>query len=237
MATDFDRQIILDLLLTPTTFALEVLGMGAAALAGLDVIGPWGYLVGIGGVLGGIGWGITRVILNPEKVVGDSMQKKKDRRLKAKDLELDAFDKKLTDHKDWEVRASFRELRAIYKEFLRLSGTIMDALREEMEEQFMELFDTCFKSLGRAHDNLLSVRQMEVDRIKRPFLDRRAKTMASIKVSIDQMTTFVTGIAEASDTKDDTAMNGLHDSLRDNLNIMKAVDDEMSDFMTSKTYE
>lgn len=235
--TKFDLNVILDMFLTTTTFTLVAVGMGAAALAGFEMIGSWGYLVGLASVLGSIGWGVTKVAMNPDKAVEESLSKRRERELKAKEEALNAFDKKLTDNQDWDVRRPFREMRAVYNEFRRLYPSIMEGMREEMERQYMELFDTCLSSLSRAHDSLMSIRAMEVDRVKKPLLDRRNKAIQNVRDSIEQMTSYVTGIAEADDKNDELAMTDLHASFQSNLDVLREADEEMRDFMSSKVAE
>lgn len=230
MATEFDRHVVVDLLLTPVSFAMEMVGLTLAALSALDILGGWGYVAGLACALGSLGWGITRIILNPDKVVGESLQKRRDRLEKEKKSKLDEFEELLTENKDWEVRRPFRELVAIRNEFIKLHPSINESLQNEIEEQFTELFDTCVKLLQGAHGHLLTIRETEVERIKAPFLKRRASALKKVAGSVEHMTNVVAGIAEDNEDDQGKSMAVLQDDLKVKLDMMRAVDQEMEKF-------
>jgi exonuclease VII small subunit len=175
------RKVISELFLAPSVVLPIVGGISAGLLSWAS--GGSTYLSGaaIAGVLGGIGWMLTRMVFKVEDITEAAMGAQLDKKLRQENAELDALAAKLRtdrDHRTQDYLTLLRSLRADFETEAAEHGAhfrsaqvrekvsqIFHAAVEQLEESY-KLWERSQKLSGDAQNRLLHQREQVLKEIE-----------------------------------------------------------------------
>ena len=132
---DVRRKVLLDLFASPSTLIPIVGGASTLILSWALGGGAAWNIVGMAGILAGLGWFGTRIILGLEKITADAYEYLRSQQIRKQQENLDQLDRKLRKDRDPRTQESLCELRTVYVRFVEdvKSGKISSAAGDVVE--------------------------------------------------------------------------------------------------------
>ena len=145
---DVRKKVLLDLFASPGTLLPTVGGLSALILSWAMDGGAALNFIGLAGILGGVGWFVTRLILDLENITNRAYDYVHAQKVKQQEESLDELDARLRKDRDPRTEECLRRLRDLYGTFVEdvRSGKITRGT-QEVTEIVDELFRTCVGQL------------------------------------------------------------------------------------------
>ena len=149
---DVRKKVLLDLFASPSTLIPIVGGASMLMLSwALDGGAVWN-LVGMAGILGGLGWFATRIVLGLEKITADAYEYLRSQQVRKQQENLDQLDHKLCKDRDPRTQESLRELRTVYAGFVEdVKSRKISAAAHDIVDIVDEMFVGAVGQLERSY--------------------------------------------------------------------------------------
>ena len=221
------RKVISELFLAPSVVLPIVGGISAGLLSWAS--GGSSYLTGaaIAGVIGGVGWMLTRMVFKVEQITESVMQAELDRDLRRESAELDELAKKLRtdgDHRTQDYLTLLRAVRTDFEEAARRPDVRARSAR--IREQVSQVFQAAVEQLRESYRQWeLSENLVGTSREK--ILQNRELTLKEIESTIDRLQHSVEQFKDliASDQKVDLA--SMREELEETMRVAKRTEERM----------
>lgn len=189
------RTVISELFFAPSVVLPIVGGISAGMLSWAT--GGISYLTGaaVAGVLGGLGWMMTRMIFQVESITEKAMQAEFEKKLRDESRLLDALASKLRtdrDHRTQDYLTLLRSLREEFEEVANKQGTqfrsaqvrekvglVFGAAVDQLQQSF-RLWDLSENLVGSARDKILADRELVLGEIE-ATIDRLQGTVQQFR--------------------------------------------------------
>ena len=181
------RKVISELFFAPSVVLPIVGGLSAGLLSWAS--GGSAYLTGgaMMGLLGGVGWMLTRMIFKVEDITEKAMQAELQKRVDEEARELDDLALQLRtdrDHRTQDYLTLLRSLRDQFEESANESGALMRSAR--IREQVGQIFEAAVEQLRHSY-RLWELSENLVGTARETVLTNREHALAEIEVTIERL--------------------------------------------------
>lgn len=181
------RKVISELFFAPSVVLPVVAGLSAGLLSW--AVGGAGILTGAAliGVLGGVGWMLTRLIFKVEDITEQAMQVELDKRLQRENLYLDQLAQQLEtdrDHRTQDYLTLIRSLRSEFENAAQQSGAQFRSA--QIREQVSQVFQVVVQQLQQSF-RLWQLAESLNGESRRKVLADREKVLFEVEQTIDRL--------------------------------------------------
>ncbi len=181
------RKVISELFFAPSV-VLPIVGGISAGLLSWGV-GGVGLLSGAAviGILGGVGWMLTRIIFKIEVITDQAMQVELDKRLQSENQQLDALARRLQtdrDHRTQDYLTLLRSLRRDFESAVHQPGVQFRSaqVREKVSQVFVAVVDQLQQSY-----RLWELSEQVKGKSRDTILADRERVLQEVEVTIDRL--------------------------------------------------
>lgn len=221
------RRVYSELFLAPSVVLPIVGGISAAMLAWAS--GGNGYLGAAGavGILGGIGWMLTRIIFKVEAITEDAMRFVQSHREQEDQKRLDELAATLALGRDHRTQDYLTLLRSLRKDFqLTASQPGIQARSAKVGEQVGLVFEAAVEQLRHSH-SMWELSQQLRGEARQKILASREQVLTEIGVTVDRLQASVHQFKELvrRDKKSDLA--SMREELEATMRVARRTEERM----------
>lgn len=221
------RKVISELFFAPSVVLPIVGGVSAGLMSwaggGVEALS----LAALGGVLGGIGWMVTRIIFQIETITESALQLQLQQRIKAESVQLDELMGQLRADGDPRTQNYLSLLRSLRDEFWTFSNRPnLQQRSATLRERVGDVFDA---AVGQLRETLRLARlAASLDGEARTLLvARRESAMLEIQNTIDQLRTVVSEYQDIAPDQPLTDLKSMREELEASIRVAKRTEDRM----------
>lgn len=226
MDKEIRKKVLLDIFGDPVTLIPVVGGLSALLLSWATGGGAVLTFLGLGGILGGIGWLATRLIFGIEQLTEDAYKEMQQQKEQRRERELDDLDTRLVnsgrDPRDQNALRSLRAMEAQLRQHQK-DGTANSMIVEKLDE----LFKGCVTQLKHRADLYDTSRSLSGEP-KRKVLDERQRVLEEVEKSVGLYGTSIEQMKTLKLKSDVENLSEKRDELERSLEIAKRVEQRMS---------
>jgi paraquat-inducible protein B len=192
------RKVISEFFFAPSVVLPIVGGISAGLLSWAS--GGSSYLTGAAllGILGGVGWMLTRIIFKVEDITEQAMQAELDQRLREENERLDALARQLRsdrDHRTQDYLTLIRSFRSEIEDAAQQTGLkyrsaqirekvsqVFEAVVEQLQQSY-RLWELAEKLTGNSRDKILGDRELVLQEVE--------TTIERLRSTVDQFDRLV----------------------------------------------
>ena len=228
------KRIIIELLITPMT-VIPALAGGTLLLL-CEVIGGYSAFFGFSGLVIAAGAFATNLVLNFDNVSKRAIRQQQKQTTDKKERELDNLDRRLAKTSDDQDENALRNLRVLYKSFCSdvEGGKLSENVPPQMLDSIDELFDTCVEKLERSYEIYKTAEKM-TGRLNRDLVDQRNKIISDVETSVHNLADVINEARALKFKNEDDDLRQLQKKLASQLEVAKATEDGMADFMNANS--
>ena len=233
MDKEIRKKVLLDIFADPATLIPVVGGASVLMLAWAASAGPLLTFLGLGGILGGIGWLGTRLIFGIEKLTEDAYKEQQKQKQDRRERELDDLDTRLVSSgRDPRDQNALRSLRAMQVQ-LRQENKADSSIVEKLDE----LFNSCVTQLKYCADMYDASKSLSGEG-KKKILAERERVLIEVEKSVEFYGTTLEQIKTLQLKSNGENLSEKRDELERSLAIAKRVEERMSGIgRTDKPYD
>ncbi len=229
------RKVLTELFLAPSVVLPIVGGISAGLLAW--AAGGNGYLAGasLAGVLGGLGWMVTRIIFQVESITEEAMRYEQQKRIDAERSRLDELAARLTRDRDHRTQDYLTLLRSLRDDFMETAGQPGVQLRSSrIREQVDLVFGAAVEQLQQSF-RLWELSESLAGESRKKVLMNREQVLAEIAATVDRLQSTVSQFRELvrKDKKIDLA--SMHDELDATMRVARRTEERMREIEHSSS--
>lgn len=226
------RKVISELFFAPSV----VLPIVAGATAGLLAWATGSsYLSGaaIIGILGGVGWMITRLIFRVEAITEDVMRVDFEEKRRLENQRLDELARHLRTDRDHRTQDYLTLLRSLRNDVERLADDSGIRMRSaNVREKIDQVFHAAIEQLGESF-KLWELSENLVGDARKKVLQNREQVLQEVQATIDRMNSAVTQFKELMRREDKVDLSSMADELDATLRVAKRTEERMREIDTS----
>ena len=195
------------------------------------------YLTGaaIAGVLGGVGWMLTRMIFQIESLTEEAMQAQLDAALRTENEELDELARKLRTDRDHRTQDYLTLLRSLRADFEEASHTPGKKIRSaQVREQVGQVFRAAVSQLQQSY-KLWELSENLVGDTRNKILEDREQVIGEIETTIDRMNEAIKQFKSLMQTDGNIDLAKMRDELDATMKIAKRTEERMRDIEQPQT--
>lgn len=218
---ELKRKVMIDTLLTPTTLVLGTIG-AVGLLFGWALSSAATVVVGVLGLLGAAGTSVTSFFSNFDEMADRAVKAYKLQEIQEKETALDELDANLKKDRDPRDQTYLREIRAVYKTFLKdiAEGKYCDYVTNDTLKQLEEMFQAVVASLKYSYDLWEDSNEASGD-VRKRILQEREHVITEVGASVERMTASISNIRALSFKSKKEDLRDMRDRLKDNLEIAR----------------
>lgn len=235
----FQRRYLYTIATSKSATVLYIAGLGAL-VGGLVAGAPLVAFGGGVGLLVNLGIGVTR-FLNDDGVLAQATLRTLEKEdADARDAELDALERALTEHRDVKASQLLRTLRELARPFqLARSGandTLLAHVPSHIAVDIASNVDHLFLECERTLRKILALAAQEAALTSRAaktaYRSRTAALLAQVEQSVTQLSSITQSVQSlGSDAHGDTELARVQQELQTSLDIARRVDEHMTEFV------
>src|SRR6056297_2853346 len=222
------RKVLIDLFASPGTLVPIVIGLSALMYSWAVGGVPAANGVGLMGILGGVGFFASRLVLGLEGMTKRAYEALLQSRQQQQDHSLDELERRLYGDQDHRTETVLRRLRELHRTFTascrqQTVVAMHHAVIGQVEQIFnasvgqlrrsLELFQVSQKLTGKAQQDILSERE----RVIREVIETRDH----LSITIEQFQSFVT-------RRNQSELSQLRDELDETLKVAQRTEERMA---------
>ncbi len=224
------RKVISELFFAPSV-VLPIVGGISAGLLSWASAGST-YLTGaaIAGVLGGVGWMVTRMIFKVEDITEQAMQAQLDKEVADEKERLDELASLLRsdrDHRTQDMLTLLRSLREDFEKAAHSPGLQFRSAR--VREQVGQVFSTAVEQLRHSY-RLWDLSQKLSGKSRDKVLADRESVIDEIEATVDRLRESVQQFHQITKNNDGVDLASLRDELDATMRIAKRTEQRMREF-------
>ena len=227
------RKVVSELFLAPSVVLPLVGGFSAALLSWAT--GGNSYLTGAAmvGILGGLGWMLTRMVFKVEEITEDVMQAELDKRLRDENAALDQLALQLRQDRDHRTQDYLTLLRALRDDFEKLAQKPgLQVRSSRVREQIGLVFGAAVEQLHRSF-RMWELSENLVGRARDKILDDREQVLAEISATVDRLQATVDQFRELVKTDDTVDLAAMREELEATMRIARRTEERMRELEQS----
>ena len=227
------RKVISELFFAPSVL-LPIVGGLSAGLLSWAMSGSGSLtLAAAAGILGGLGWMMTRIIFKVESITEDAMRFEQEQRIKAENEQLDRLMQQLKSDSDERTQDYLILLRSLRDDFLMHTnqpGVQMRSAR--VREQVSAIFSAAVEQLGNSF-KLWELSESLGGGARRKVLANREHVLQEISATVERLQVAVTQIKDLirQDKKVDLA--SMREELEATMRIAQRTEEKMREIENS----
>ncbi|RMF40332.1 MAG: hypothetical protein D6753_11905 [Planctomycetota bacterium] len=221
------RKVISELFLAPSVLLPIVGGVSAAVLSWAT--GGSSYLNGaaIAGILGGIGWGLTRLIFHVERITERILQAEIERQKAEENRRLDALAAKLRMDRDPRTQDYLTLLRSLREDLEQAAKQPGIQFRSApIREQVGRIFKVAVDQLSYSY-RLWELSQQLTGEAREQVLADREQILDEIAQAIDRLRGTVQHFQRLVATSDEQDLRSLNAELEQSLEVARRTEQRM----------
>lgn len=227
------RKVISELFFAPSVLLPIVGGLSAGMLSW--AMGGNGSLTlaAVAGVLGGLGWMMTRIIFKVESITEDAMRFEQEQAIKAENEQLDKLMQQLAADHDERTQDYLILLRSLRDDFqVHTSQPGVQMRSAKIREQVGAIFNAAVEQLGNAY-KLWELSENLGGDARRKVLANREQVLHEVSTTVDRLQVAVTQIKEmiSQDKKVDLA--SMREELEATMRIARRTEEKMREIENS----
>lgn len=227
------RKVISELFFAPSV-VLPIVGGISAGMLSWAMGGNATLTMGaIAGILGGLGWMMTRIIFKVESITEEAMRFEQEQAIKAENAKLDKLMQQLTSDKDERTQdylILLRSMRDDFQNHTNQPGVQMRSAR--VREQVSTIFNAAVEQLGHSY-KLWELSESLGGEARRKVLANREQILKEISETIDRLQVAVSQIKDmiSQDKKADLA--SMREELEATMRIARRTEEKMREIENS----
>jgi paraquat-inducible protein B len=220
------RKVISELFLAPSVVLPIVGGISAGMLS-------WAsgnsYLAGAAmvGILGGVGWMITRMIFKVEDITENVMQAELDKRLRDEEATLDLLARQLRtdrDHRTQDYLTLLRSLRGEFEKVAKQPGVQIRSAR--VREQVSLVFSAAVDQLRQSFQ-MWELSENLVGEARNQILGRREQVLNEIGITVERLEATVERYKQLIKTDQKVDLAQMREELEATMRIAQRTEERM----------
>lgn len=225
---DVRRKVLLDLFASPSTLLPIVGGLSTLILS-------WAFggstalnLLGVAGILGGMGWFATRLILGLEDITSKAYEFVHNQQQQKQEEALDDLDGRLRRDRDPRTQGCLRQLRDLYGRFVEdvKSGKINRGTHEILEI-VEELFRTSVAQLESSYQLWQTARKLTGD-AKNEVLRQREEAVTEVDDTIRHLGKTIEQFLSFTRKKNKDNLGRLRNDLDEAMRVARRTEERMA---------
>lgn len=221
------RKVISELFFAPSVVLPIVGGISAGLLSWAT--GGSSYLTGAAviGVLGGVGWMLTRMIFKVEDITESAMQAELDKRARDERRELDRLAEQLRtdrDHRTQDYLTLLRSLRGEFEEAAHRPGTKFRSA--QVREQVSLVFRAAVEQLQRSF-RLWELSENLAGKARDEVLADRETVLSEVQATVDRLSSTVTQFEQLMKSDNNADLATMREELETTMRIAKRTEERM----------
>ena len=227
------RKVISELFLAPSVLLPIVGGISAGllswAMGGIGLL----TLAAAAGILGGLGWMMTRIIFKVESITEDAMRFEQEQRIQAENEQLDRLMQQLKSDSDERTQDYLILLRSLRDDFqMQTSQPGVQMRSARVREQVSAIFNAAVEQLGNSY-KLWQLSESLGGEARRKVLANREQVLQEVSTTVDRLQVAVTQIKDliSQDKKVDLA--SMREELEATMRIARRTEEKMREIENS----
>jgi len=227
------RKVIAELFFAPSVVLAIVGGMSAGMLSWAMGGNSSMTMAAAAGILGGIGWMMTRIIFKIESITEGAMRFEQEQAIKAEKKQLDELEQRLIgdgDDRTQDYLTLLRSVREDFQETASQPGVQMRSAR--VREQVNAIFNATIDQLRHSY-KLWELSQSLSGEARRKIMVSREGVMKEIGATVDRLHTTVLQFKELirEDKKVDLA--SMREELEATMRVARRTEEKMREIENS----
>ncbi len=221
------RKVISELFFAPSVVLPIVGGISAGMLSWAMAGDATLTLAGVAGILGGLGWMMTRIIFKVESITEGAMRIEQEQMIKAENAKLDQLMQQLISDKDERTQDYLILLRSLRDDFqVHTSQPGVQMRSARVREQIGAIFYAAVEQLGNSY-KLWELSQNLGGEARRKVLANREQVLEEVSATVDRLQVAITQIKELirQDKKVDLA--SMREELEATMRIARRTEERM----------
>lgn len=221
------RKVISELYFAPSV-VLPILGGIAAGLwswtSGGSIILSGAAALGI---LGGVGWMVTRMIFKVEDITEAAMQAQRDRQLRLENVALDELASRLRTDRDHRTQDNLTLLRSLRSDFEAIADqTGIRFQSAQVREQVGHVFGAAVQQLERSF-RCWELSQKLSGQARDNVLHERENVLAEVDTTVKQVEKAIKQFEALARSETDADLGALSEELEATMRIAKRTEERM----------
>ena len=223
------RKVISELFFAPSVVLPIVGGITAGLLSW--AVGGNVYLTGsaMAGVLGGVGWMMTRMIYKVEDITEQAMQAQLDKQLEEENEELDQLGRKLRTDRDHRTQDYLTLLRSLRDEFEEAAGKPGNKFKSaRIREQIGDVFGAAVDQLRQSF-KLWELSENLVGDARQKVLGNRELVLKEIDETVNRLEATVHQFQELVKRDQNVDLASMREELDATMRVAKRTEERMKE--------
>lgn len=231
------RRVLIDLFASPGTLLPIVVGMSALMYSWAVGGTPVANGVGVIGVLGGVGYFASRLILGLEAMTQRAYDAVMAKRQQEQDESLDHLEKLLYEDQDVRTEVELQHLRRLHATFAEsCQGGTFVSTHPQLVDQVEQIFKASVGQLRRSLE-LYEYGQKLTGDAKYRTMDEREKVIAEVIETRDHLSATIEQFQSFATKRDQSELGQLRNELDETLRVARRTEERMSTFGQEKSYD
>lgn len=234
---DVKRKVMLDLFASPGALIPVVVGLSSLMVSWALGGDPTANAIGIVGVLGGVGYFASRLVLGLEGMTQRAYQAKLDRLQQEQRQQLDELERRLSGDRDQRTEICLRELRSLYETFQTSCATgKIAAGHRQVVDQVEQIFHASVQQLQRSLE-LYEIGQKLSGESKVDILAERERVIQEVIETRSHLSTTIERFQTFALRREQSELSRLREELDETLSVAKRTEDRIATIgRETKTY-
>jgi len=224
---DLQRQILLELLITPGTVLPALIGGSVLLLS--PMLGGYAAFLGFVGLLIGLGSFLTNLVFNLKTISNRALDQWNAQQTKDRERLLDSLDRKLQKTESDRDENALRNLRVLYKSFSGdiVGGNLSDHVPSQMFDSIDEIFKTCISKLQRSYEIYKTSNTM-TGKLKKDLQIQRDTIVSEVETSVLELSGVINEVRALKFKSEKNDLRRLQNRLSSQLEVAKATEEGMA---------
>lgn len=223
------RKVISELFLAPSVVLPIVGGISAGLLSWASAGNMYLSAAAVAGVLGGVGWMLTRMVFKVEDITQAAMQAQLDKELREENEELDRLAAKLRTDRDHRTQDYLTLLRSLRSDFEKEAAERGSEFRSaQVREQVGQVLHAAADQLEQSF-RWWDLAQKVSGEQQRKLLDERERVLAEIDATTDRVRQAVEEFRRLSRADKNFDLVALREELDATMRVAKRTEERMRD--------
>jgi len=185
------------------------------------------------GILGGLGWMMTRIIFKVESITEDAMRFEQEQAIKAENEQLDRLMQKLISDKDDRTQDYLILLRSVRDDFqVQTSQPGVQMRSARVREQVSEIFNAAVEQLANSY-KLWELSESLGGEARRKVLASREQVLQEVSATVDRLQVAVTQIKEMTRQDKKVDLASMREELEATMRIARRTEEKMREIENS----
>ncbi len=222
------RKVISELFFAPS-IVLPIVGGISAGL--LSWASGSSYLAGAAviGVLGGVGWMLTRMIFKVEEITEKAMQVELDKTLQLENRRLDELARQLEtdrDHRTQDYLTLLRSLRADFEKAAHKPG--LQFRSAQVREQVSHVFEAAVDQLRQSY-RLWELAEKLAGKSREKILNDRERALQEVDVTVDRLRAVCEQFQLMVQTENGADLASMREELEATMRVARLAEQRMKE--------